>query len=213
MKSKRIIMSLIGVLITAVSVGAFKFCAFGVDPFQSFMTGINSLMPINYGTLYVLVNAVLLTFSLIFDRRSIGISTFINLFLLGYIADFAQNGLLVVFPTASVLVRLIIFSLGFVSLCFGASMYITANLGVSTYNVIALVCANKWKLGKFKYIRMVTDFICIIAGITMYRISGGQPKGIMAFVGIGTVLTAFFMGPLIDWFNQKISVPLLEKAC
>lgn len=59
MKSKRMAMSLIGVVITAVSVGAFKFAAFGVDPFQSFMTGINSLIPMNYGTLYVLVNAVL----------------------------------------------------------------------------------------------------------------------------------------------------------
>lgn len=59
MKSKRMAMSLIGVVITAVSVGAFKFAACGVDPFQSFMTGINSLIPMNYGTLYVLVNAVL----------------------------------------------------------------------------------------------------------------------------------------------------------
>lgn len=212
MKSKRIAMSLIGVMITAVSVGAFKFAAFGVDPFQSFMTGINSLIPMNYGTLYVLVNAVLLIFALTFDRSSIGISTFINLFLLGYIADYAQNGLLAVFPAASVLVRVTIFSLGFVFLCFGASMYITANLGVSTYDVIALVCANKWKLGKFKYIRMITDFICIIAGITMYLISGGQPKGIITFVGIGTLLTAFFMGPLIDWFNHKICKPFLRKA-
>ena len=73
MKSKRIAMSLIGVMITAVSVGAFKFAAFGVDPFQSFMTGINSLIPMNYGTLYVLVNAVLLIFALTFDRSSIGI--------------------------------------------------------------------------------------------------------------------------------------------
>ena len=87
MKSKRMAMSLIGVVITAVSVGAFKFAAFGVDPFQSFMTGINSLIPMNYGTLYVLVNAVLLIFALTFDRSSIGISTFINLLLLGYIAD------------------------------------------------------------------------------------------------------------------------------
>ena len=37
MKTKRIMMSLVGVIITAISVGAFKFAAFGVDPFQSFM--------------------------------------------------------------------------------------------------------------------------------------------------------------------------------
>ena len=80
MKSKRIIMSLVGVIITAISIGAFKYAAFGVDPFQSFMSGIDTLIPIDFGTLYVIVNAVLLLFALIFDLHYIGIATFINLF-------------------------------------------------------------------------------------------------------------------------------------
>ena len=50
MKTKRIMMSLGGVIITAISVGAFKFAAFGVDPFQSFMSGIDFLAPIGFGT-------------------------------------------------------------------------------------------------------------------------------------------------------------------
>ncbi len=33
---QRIVMSAAGVIITAISVGAFKFASFGVDPFQSF---------------------------------------------------------------------------------------------------------------------------------------------------------------------------------
>ena len=33
---QRIVMSAAGVIITAISVGAFKFAFFGVDPFQSF---------------------------------------------------------------------------------------------------------------------------------------------------------------------------------
>ena len=56
MKSKRILMSIIGVMIGAVSVGFFKLAAFGVDPFQSFMSGTNQMFPINFGTLYVIVN-------------------------------------------------------------------------------------------------------------------------------------------------------------
>ena len=30
-----------------------------------------------------------------------------------------------------------------------------------------------------------------------------------AFIGIGTILTAFFMGPLIDFFNRKLAQPML----
>ena len=42
MKTRRIIMSVIGVLSGAISVAIFKMAAFGVDPFQSFMSGIDS---------------------------------------------------------------------------------------------------------------------------------------------------------------------------
>ena len=209
MRLKRILMSLTGVIITAISVGAFKFAALGVDPFQTFMTGMDALIPIGFGTLYVIINAVLLLFALAFDRHYIGISTLINLFLLGYVVDFTVHLLTVLIPEATVAIRVVSFLLGFVFLCLGSSMYMTADLGVSTYDAIALVCTNKWKLGKFRYIRITTDIACILLGVTAFLVSGGSANQISSFLGIGTVLTAFFMGPLIDLFNRKIAQPLL----
>lgn len=210
MKTKRIMMSLGGVIITAISVGAFKFAAFGVDPFQSFMSGIDFLAPIGFGTLYVLVNAALLLFSLIFDRHYIGIATFINLFLLGYVVDFSQAVITAVFPAPGLLIRAAAFLFGFVFLCFGSSLYMTADMGVSTYDAIALICVNRWRLGKFRAIRIATDFLCIVCGIGMYLLSGGAANGITSFVGIGTIVTAFCMGPLIDFFNRHVSAKLIS---
>ena len=204
-------MSIIGVMIGAVSVGFFKLAAFGVDPFQSFMSGINQMIPINFGTLYVIVNAVLLLFALVFDRHYIGIATFINLFLLGYVVQFSYDTLLTIFPDASILVRTCSFVFGFVALCFGCSVYITADLGVSTYDAIALIMANKWKIGKFKYIRITTDVVCVALGIALFLLGGGKVAAIPAFVGVGTILTAFFMGPLIDFFNRRVSEPYLNR--
>ena len=209
MRLKRIFMSLAGVIITAISVGAFKFAALGVDPFQTFMTGMDALIPISFGTLYVILNAVLLLFALAFDRHYIGISTLINLFLLGYVVDFTVHLLMVLIPEATVAIRVLSFLLGFVFLCLGSSMYMTADLGVSTYDAIALICTNKWKLGKFRYVRITTDIACILLGVTAFLVSGGSANQISSFLGIGTVLTAFFMGPLIDLFNRKIAQPLL----
>lgn len=70
MKTRRIMMSLCGVLICAVSVGIFKLAALGVDPFQSLMSGLDQLIPISFGTLYVIVNLILLSFSLLTDRHN-----------------------------------------------------------------------------------------------------------------------------------------------
>ena len=211
MKTKRILMSVLGVIVGGISVGFFKLAAFGVDPFQSFMSGIEKLIPIDFGTLYVIVNACLLLFALVFDKHYINIATMVNLFLLGYVVDFSHNTLLTIFPEASMIVRIVCFIFGFVVLCFASSLYMTADLGVSTYDAIALILTNKWKLGKFKYIRIATDIVCVILGAVLFILGKGEFKDIPTFIGVGTILTAFFMGPLIDFFNRKIAIPMLEK--
>jgi len=211
MKARRVLMSLAGVLICAVSVGIFKLAALGVDPFQSLMSGLDALIPISFGTLYVLVNAVLLIFSLVFDRHNIGIATFINLFLLGYITQFTLQLLQAVFPAPSLLLRIIFLGVGIVVLCFGSSLYMTADLGVSTYDAVAIVLSRKWKLGKFQYCRIGADLTCVILGCGIFLLAGGSFRAIPTIAGIGTIITAFFMGPLIQFFNEKIAMPLLRK--
>jgi len=211
-RRRRIFMSLAGVIICAVSVGIFKLAALGVDPFQSLMSGLDSLIPIEFGTLYVIVNAVLLIFSLVTDRHNIGIATFINLFLLGYITQFTLEFLNGLIPDPSIAVRVICLLIGIVIICFGSSLYMTADLGVSTYDAVAIVMSSKWKLGKFKYIRICTDIVCVVIGCVLFVLAGNSFSMIPTIAGIGTIITAFFMGPLIDLFNVKFARPFLEKG-
>ena len=204
-------MSLAGVLICAVSVGVFKIAALGVDPFQSLMSGLDSMIPIPFGTLYVLVNLVLLVFSLIADRRNIGIATFINLFLLGYITQFTYEFLQTLLPAPSMAVRVLCLVIGIVVICFGSSLYMTANLGVSTYDAIAIVLSGKWKLGQFKYVRIWCDLVCVVLGVGLFLLAGGTIAQVPTIAGVGTIITAFFMGPLIEFFNVKFARPMLQK--
>ena len=207
---KRVFMSLFGVIICAISVGIFKIAALGVDPFQSFMAGLDALVPIGFGTLYVITNAVLLLFALVFDRHYIGIATFINLFLLGYITQFTYEYLQTVIVDPSIIVRVLCLVIGIVTICFGSAFYMTANLGVSTYDAVALIISNTWKKGKFQYVRIATDVVCVILGTALFLISGGSFSRIPTIAGIGTIITAFFMGPLIEFFNIHIARPILN---
>ena len=203
-------MSLFGVIICAISVGIFKIAALGVDPFQSFMAGLDALVPISFGTLYVITNAVMLLFALIFDRHYIGIATFINLFLLGYITQFTYESLQKVIVDPSIATRIVCLVTGVVIICFGSAFYMTADLGVSTYDAVALIICNTWKKGKFQYVRIITDLICVILGVVLFLISGGTIAMIPTIAGIGTIITAFFMGPLIEFFNVRIARPVLN---
>ena len=210
-RKRRIVMSLAGVVICAVSVGIFKLAALGVDPFQSLMSGLDAMIPIKFGTLYVIVNVVLLLFSLIADRSRIGLATFINLFLLGYITQFTYEFLQGVFPEPSMVFRVICLVIGIVVICFGSALYMTADLGVSTYDAVAIVMSSKWKWGKFKYIRICTDLVCVILGCLLFVLAGNPIGKIPTIAGIGTIITAFFMGPLIEFFNEKIARPMMGQ--
>ncbi|MBR4235711.1 MAG: hypothetical protein IKR85_06575 [Clostridia bacterium] len=207
---RRVFMSLSGVIIGAVAVGIFKLAALGVDPFQSLMSGLHKLFPISFGMLYMIVNAILLLFSLIFNRHNIGVATFINLFLLGYVTEFSYAVLKRLLPEPSLPVRAGCLALGIVILCFGSALYMTADLGVSTYDSVAITLSEKWRIGRFKYVRISTDLVCVLLGAFIYVLGGGSWKQVPEIVGVGTVITAFFMGPLIEFFNVHVARPMLR---
>ena len=225
MLKKRILMSLLGVVVCAISVGIFKIAALGVDPFQAFMAGLDSFIPdfylnlfgksvniTSFGTLYVIVNAILFIFMFVFDKHYIGIATFINLFLLGYITQFTFEFLQTIIVAPSLLVRVACLIVGIVIICFGSAFYMTANLGVSTYDAVALIIVNTWKKGKFEYVRIITDLVCVVLGVLLFLLGGGKVLAIITIAGIGTIITAFFMGPLIEFFNVRFARPFLGKS-
>lgn len=204
-------MSVIGVVVCGISVGFFKRATFGVDPFQSLMSGLDAVLPISFGTLYVIANVCLLMFSVINDRHRIGIATVVNLLFLGYIADFSHKFLLDTFPDMGIGGRAVMLIIGIVAMCLASAFYFTADLGVSTYDAVSLIITEKWKPASFKVCRIVSDLICVILGVVLFLLSGQSLSALGEIVGIGTIVTAFFMGPLIEYFNVHVAQPFLNK--
>ena len=196
---RRLMMTFLGVLTCALSVGMFKQAGFGTDPFQCLCNGLDRVIPIDFGTLYMLINLVLLVAVYFMDRHYIGIATFINLFLMGYIIDFSEHTLMRLIPNPSMAVRIVYIIVAIVVMCVGSSLYFTADLGVSTYDSIALHLADR-KIAPFRFIRITTDLICVGLGFAM----GYVP-------GVGTIITALFMGPLISYFNRTLAEPMLRR--
>ena len=198
---RRIVLAVVGMAIAGIAVGFFKRAFFGVDPFQCFCNGMNQVVPIGFGTLYMLINAVLLVIDFFLDRHYIGISTFINLFLVGYAAEFSENMLARWFGDLALPGRILFLAIGI-----AAALYYTADLGVSTYDAIPLHIADRkprafGKIVPFRVVRIICDLICVGIGFAL----GFMP-------GIGTIITALFMGPLITFFKRTLSDPLLKKA-
>ena len=129
MLKKRIVMSIFGLLICAFSVGLFRMARFGVDPFQALMNGLNSVVPLDFGTTYLIANGILFLFMLTADRHYIGIVTFLNMFFFGYLVDFSHRTLMHMFGEPGIPGRILFLVSGIVVMCFGSAFYYTADLG------------------------------------------------------------------------------------
>ena len=200
---RRIVMAVIGMIIAGISIGFFKRAEFGVDPYQCFANGFANVIPLNFGTVYMLLNAIQLVVVFFLDRHYIGISTFINLFLLGYMAEFSEKTLARWFGPLDMGWRVAFLAIGIVTTCIAAALYFTADLGVSTYDAIPLHISDRkprlfGRVVPFRVVRIISDLICVGVGVVL---------GVKA--GVGTVVTALFMGPLITFFREKMAEPLL----
>lgn len=203
---KRLSMTIVGVLVCAFSVGMFNLAAFGVDPFQCLAQGSHGAvlgwMP--YGTYYLGLSLVMLVAIWFWDRRFVGIATFINMFLTGYMVDFSFQILHGLFPELSLVARAFFLVSAVILMCFGSALYYTADLGVSVYDAISLKLAQlNIRIGghvaEFRWIRVFNDCICVALGAAFGKLPG-----------LGTLITAFFMGPLITIFNRIAAEPFLN---
>lgn len=199
LKTRRILMAFTGVIITGMSVGMFQAASLGTDPFTSFTTGLCNLTGLSFGLFYSILCACMLIFVFVVDKRYIGLATIFNLFGNGFVADITRNFIEGIVVNPSFLFRVVLLILGVVIMCFAASLYFTADLGVSAYDAVSKIMADK-KIAQFRFCRIITDVTCVIVGFVL-----------KASVGIGTIITALFMGPLIQWFDVNFSELLLYK--
>ena len=193
---RRVLMTVAGVTLSGISVGMFNTSAFGMDPFQVLAHGIWGLTNITFGTFYMIMNLIMLIGVFLVDRTKIGLGTFVNIFLLGYAVELSSWFFSTYLPHDTYLSRGILLMAGLVILSFGSSLYFVSNMGVSTYDAVALILSERTK-GPFALIRIGCDLFCSITGWLLG-----------AVLGIGTVMSAFCMGPLISFFNRTISEPL-----
>lgn len=198
---RRIIMAFCGVVLCGFCVGMLQKANLGVDPFTCFVTGIANIFSSTYSTFYLILTGALLALVFILRKHYIGIATVINLFFTGVAADIMHHLLDMLIPHPSLTIRVGIMVVAIVFTCLAAALYFTADLGVSAYDAIALIAAYQYKLLPFKYCRMITDGLCVLVGF-LFNVT----------LGVGTIITALFMGPLTQWFRTHLAEPLLAHG-
>lgn len=211
---KRIILSFISIIVMGFGICLFSVSGFGVDPFTSMNMNIASTLGIGFGTYQLIVNAVILLYVIIVAHRGlVGVGTVFNMVGCGYSCEFFQNIFEpLVQNNYTYAVRVPLLIAGIITLCFACSLFFTANVGVGTYDALGFMLSRGIKL-EHKWVRVITDLTVILIGLVvsggLTAIFNGNISGVKN-IGIGTIITAFCMGPLINIFNKYVSAKIFN---
>ncbi|UQZ89847.1 hypothetical protein C4J81_11750 [Deltaproteobacteria bacterium Smac51] len=196
---KRLIATCVGIVFCAFGISLCLKGNVGLDPFGAFNKGMGALVGLSLGNFQLLINFILIAVIAYFKRSLIGAGTLINMFLVGYLIDLFSwlHSQVFSFPPGLWNSAIHLF-LGLTFLTFGLSLYIMANLGVGPYDAISLVIVERVPI-PFRICRIIQDSTAMILAWLL-----GAP------IGIATILMAFSIGPLVTFWNRRVTRYILD---
>ena len=194
-------------ILMGFAVVLMRLSLFGNDPFSCMNLGYAGVSGLSYGTCVIIFNLALIIPVALLDRSYLRFGTLINMFMLGIIADFWYALLepLTIFSGPDLSLRIMLLAGGVVLTCLSCSFYMSSKLGMGPYDAIGWIISER-SGGRvpFRIVRILIDACAVTIGFACSSI-----------VGLGTLVLACGTGPLIEFFNQKVSLPILygKQSC
>jgi uncharacterized membrane protein YczE len=192
--SRRLAQLMVGLVLYGASMAMMLRSQLGLDPWDVFHEGLSHLLPLSFGAIVIVVGlAVLLLWIPL--RQWPGFGTIANALVIGVATDLT---LAVLDTPASTSGRAVLLVAGIVINGFAGALYIGAQLGPGPRD--GLMTGLVRRTGRsVRLVRTSLELTVLATGFLM----GGT-------VGVGTVLYALMIGPLVQLFLPATIVPLVE---
>ena len=196
---KFVLVMIIGNIILGLGIAIFKLSGLGNDPFSGMVMALAECVGIEYARFLILLNLGFFVIEIIWGRKLIGLGTIINALFLGYFVTFFYNLITSVIDAPDQMaMQVVTVFIGVIITSLGISMYQLPKQGVAPYDSISLIMTERWPKIPYFWHRMSNDVLCAL----ICYLTGGV-------VGIGTLVTAFGLGPVIHFFNRVFTGKLL----
>lgn len=184
----------LGIVIMGIGIALFKLSAFGNDPCSTMAMAAADKLGTRFSLTLLVFNCIFGIPELIWGRQYIGIGTLVNWFCVGFVTDFFYDRITAFTGTALALPgRIAALCIGIPVLGLACSLYQTADVGLGPYDALSVLLHGFTKIPYF-WCRILFDSLCTAAAILL----GGT-------VGIGTVVTALFFGPLVAFWTRTVA--------
>ncbi|UPK73729.1 hypothetical protein MU582_14965 [Nocardioidaceae bacterium SCSIO 66511] len=167
----------------------------GLDPWDVFHDGVTRHLPMTFGQVVIAVGAVLLLLWIPL-RQWPGLGTVLNVILIGLAADL---GLAVMSEPDSLVARFALLIGGVVLNGLAGALYIGTHLGPGPRDGLWLALVSRTGLS-VRLIRTSVEVTVVVLGFLL----GGT-------VGLGTIVYALAIGPIVQFFLPLVSVRLHEE--
>lgn len=195
---RKMVLMCSGIVIMAISTALFCESSLGTDPYTCLNLGISRITGVPFGITQLCVSGIFLLISVSFGKHLLGIGSLLYTLSMGFLTDLFRFCISSVFSYSTLEDRAALLLFGILFLGIGASFFFTANCGVSSYDALGFILTQKTHIG-YRWCHISTDVICAVIGFLL-----GAP------IGIGTLIAAIFMGPIVQFFNKRIAVPFLN---
>lgn len=200
MTARRISGMIIGNILLGLGVSIFKTAGMGNDTYTAMVMAAADQLHMSYSTLLLVFNAGIFIIELIWGRRMTGPGTFVNWFLVGYVATFGLYVLRIAGIAPQALpVRLVFVLVGVLITSLGLSLYQSSDAGIAPYDSISLILTERFHLPYFGC-RVALDGTCAL----LAYLFGG-------LIGLGTLMCAFCLGPFVAFYNKTVTKKYLAK--
>ena len=190
--ARRLGQLLAGLTLYGVSMGMMIRSALGLDPWDVFHYGVASHLPLSFGAVVTVVGFVVLL-AWIPLRQAPGFGTIANVLVIGVASDATLS---LLHPPSELWLRAALLGLGIVLNGLAGAMYIGAQLGPGPRDGLMTGISRRTGLS-IRLVRTTQEVVVLVVGYAL----GGT-------VGLGTVLYALSIGPLVQRFLPLLVVSL-----
>jgi uncharacterized membrane protein YczE len=186
---RRLLALYLGLVLFGVSIALLVVSRLGLDSWDVFHQGVAERTGLGLGSIVILVGAIVLALWIPLRERP-GIGTVSNVVLVGLAID----GALVFLPEPSVVIWQVLFMVaGIVLNAVATALYIGAGLGPGPRDGLMTGLAKRGH--SIRLVRTSIEVVVLAAGWLL----GGT-------VGIGTVLYAISIGPLVHYLLPRLTI-------
>jgi uncharacterized membrane protein YczE len=179
-----------GLVLYGISIALMLRAGLGVDSWDVLHQGLALATGVPFGGVVIAVSVMVLVLWVPLRQRP-GLGTLANAVVVGLVADFALRLLV---PARGIAAQLLVLSMGIVANGVATGLYIGAGLGPGPRDGLMTGLAARTRRS-IRSVRTLIEISVLAAGWAL----GGQ-------VGLGTLLYAGSIGPLSQYFIQRLSL-------